>query len=248
MKNIKIYLMLTTLILLLASCSADTENIMPEIPNDEVKLYILDDIHERWYTRFLLTIGDNEIYFEGLARQWNEAPTPITADLTGDGIPEIIVIFDTSLGIGINIQEIHIFDGVTFEKYEVRCPIEILDEHLTLTADDEHYYVDTGTKMFIINKADITNRLNETDEIKNYDLYIQAEYLSELPDYYFFCMYIIQNEVLHAYLPINVGGTLFYGMIEIIYEFVENKFVFTNIKVISEDFFIIYNEYRLNNR
>jgi hypothetical protein len=196
-----------------------------EKPEHAVELHILwDSLRDGCYTRFLLAVGENEIYFDGLCEVDRDDDYALeSVDLTGDGIPDIAVIFTAGHGTGCLVQEAHIFDGVTFEKYEVRNATDLAHDHLGLSADDDAYYIVTENDIFIINKAEIISKVD-------YDIE-----LFPLPYFDLICEYKIQNERLCAYLPIQVGIVDFCGEIEILYKFDSNFFDLDTISVSGDN-------------
>jgi len=185
----------------------------------DVKLHMLEDsLIDGCYMRFLLTVGDSEIYFDGVCEvDRKEDYTLDVVDLTGDGVADIAVIFTAFHGTGAFIQEAHIFDGITFERYEVRNAVDLAHGHLGLSADEKAYYINTGIDTFAINKADTYS-----------SIYSQS---FALPFFGLICEYKVQDGHLYAYLPIQVGVSEYYGRIEVLYKFDSSCFDLGGITV-----------------
>ena len=223
-KDVKriVFALFLAAIIMLSSCSGTTD-IKSEY-NTNWKLDILQDsLVDGCYTRFLLASGNKKIYFDGLCEvDKREDYTLAVVDLTGDSIPEIAVIFTVAHGTGCLIQEAHIFDGVTFDRYEVRDAVDLAYGHLSLSADDAAYYITGESETFVIDKAEIISK---------------ADYgakLFPLPFFEFICEYKIQDGHLYAYLPIQAGMTEFCGGIEILYKLNSNFFDCESITVNME--------------
>ena len=189
----------------------------------DVKLHMLEDsLIDGCYKQFLLTVGDREIYFDGVCEvDRKEDYTLDVVDLTGDGVADIAVIFTATHGTGCHIQEAHIFDGVTFERYEVRNAVDLVYGHLGLSADERTYYINTGSDTLAINKADTYS-----------SIYNQS---FALPFFGLICEYKVRDGHLYAYLPIQVGVSEYYGRIEIMYKFDAGCFDLGHIMVEGEN-------------
>jgi len=110
-KRIAIIIIILLAAAVCAACSANAEESVPstvqngaaysenaqeeaadDISPDDPKLEVLEDsLVDGGYTRFLLTAGDNAVYFEGNLVT-NRSAELFVADLTGDGVGDIVVM------------------------------------------------------------------------------------------------------------------------------------------------------------
>jgi hypothetical protein len=188
--------------------------------DDAPKLEVIQDsLIDGVYTRFLLTIGGKEVYFDGeMALNRHGDEELIIADLTGDGIKDTAVFFTKSHGTGVSVPDIHIFDGVTLERYTVKDAVEIANEQVKASADDNHFYVAYGSETLIINKAELDT---------------PPENLSSAPAWGNICYYEIHDGYLYAAIAVQVSPAEFYGAIRIKYEFTANGFEFDSLELLS---------------
>ena len=93
----------------------------------------------------MLKTEEKEILFNGTYNSYvcfSSTTGYYNTDVTGDGVKDNIIILTSESGIGINEEEIHIFDGETDKEIHIADSIEYLTTHgITLSADEENYYV-----------------------------------------------------------------------------------------------------------
>ena len=217
---------------LYVSCSANADeneqgaginihNSTADETSNDVKLEVItDSLNDGLYTQFLLISGDREVYFDGrLALNRAGSEEVIVADLTGDNIPDIAVMFVWGYGTGVSVPEIYIFDGVTLEKYEVKDAVEIATEQIKSTADDDYFYVAYENDTLVINKSEL--------DILFENLFPTAGWGS-------IYNYAIYNGELYAYMAPQISAAGFYGTIIIKYEFNANRFDYNSIELYDE--------------
>ena len=205
-----------------SSYDLEPMNIIPEPPPDDdsyIKFKILEDnAVDGVYRQFLLTVGDTEIYIDGMLSH-NRSEEIVTADLTGDGVEDIIVMLTKYTGTGVSVPEIHIFDGVTLEKYEVIDAVDIATEQLTASGDDDYFYVISDDDTLIIDKSVIgAARENQPEQ----------------PGWGSIYYYAVYENNLYAQVLNQVSFSEFYGTVLIKYEFDDNKFIFNSVELTHE--------------
>jgi hypothetical protein len=238
-KNIKcaiVFLLLLAAILTLWSCESSTtdadDNLHLMLSESGVDVYLLkDSIPNGHYTQFLLAAGDIETYFDGYALYRNNpGDCKMTfVDLSGDSIADIAVFFLADTGTSAHTENAHVFDGTTFEHYEVISALDIAHENLALSADDDFYYIDTGKDRVAVSKSAIISRGRYVTDITE---------LFPLPFFELVYSYKIQDGRLCASLPIQVGITQFCGEIEITYKLDSKCFVLDDIGIVLKSEFI----------
>ena len=189
---------------------------------DNVHLTAVESsLTEGFYTEFILSANNREISFNGMCRENRINEKLSVADITGDGMPDIVAIFNTGGGTGTNTEEIHIFDGVTLEKYEISDVMSILKERVKCSADEKKYYLKIDGSEYTIDKS-----LLETTPDKLGD-----EPYFELIHYY----YEIESSVV-AIVPIQVGMSEYYGHLQFLYEFQDGVFHVSDITMLDYNF------------
>ena len=109
-----------------------SRKLLAEIPMQNIHLYALDweeeDINQSGvYKKILLDINGKQKYFSWtLDKSEAFKPQLILSDLNNDKINELIVIFTSDRGTGIDVQKVHVFDTITFSEITVADPLEII--------------------------------------------------------------------------------------------------------------------------
>lgn len=179
---------------------------------DDIQLEFMEDsLSGGQYTQFMLTAQNNEVYFDGICSSGRTDTRDILhlADLTGDGMPEVIVIFTTGSGTGVNQQEVHIFDGVTLKEHNIRSIEDIIQNEVSVSADDENFYVKTAETEVTIEKSSLEST---------------GKWLFITPNMSMIYTYEVFANNLYGIVPIQVGITEFSGNIEVAYEFDSDGF------------------------
>lgn len=142
-------------------------------------------------------------------------PTVQVEDLTGDGYPDIVLLF-TNTGT-VHWSHARVFDGVTLTEYDV--DYNSAWASFSSTADANAFHVQIGDDTYTIEKS----ILGDTEPFFDYVVTQNFYYDS------------IENGILHRSLPCQLGETTFYGSIEIDFAFTNGEFVpVTTTYVISE--------------
>lgn len=165
---------------------------------------------------FLLTVGT---YSKTVKSNYGytEIPTVCVEDLTGDGYPEIVLIFAYEQGpSSLHRSYTRVLDGVTLEEYE--NPNRSVQEYVTFSADENAYYIECANGKHTIEKS----RFNTDKTLFDSVVIGNTEYDS------------IQNGKLHRSLPCQFGEALFYGSIEIDYAFADGQFVCESCEFVTD--------------
>ena len=143
------------------------------------------------YSRFSLTA-------DGIAREFtgtmiaSRAPEIYRADFTGDGADDAAVIFLTAGGTGVQMEEIHVFDGDSWEEIPCVEPIPYLDENAQVGSDASDYWVVIGR-----GEARVDKRALSTPEERRY----------EKPGYGQRLSYEVRDNTLFCRIPLWISPT-----------------------------------------
>ena len=181
-KSIAFFLILSVILLSLASCtmqgSADpdatqgtqpesdstSQSDVPDVPDitpltpETVSVSPKADEDDKGsgmhYTEFVLRTPDRDITFSGRMFVYSENKIYVE-DLTGDGYPEAVVIFERDRGTGVHVEEVHVFDGRTLAEYPVEDMIKTLNGYLELSSDDEDFIIRISESTYRISKSSL---------------------------------------------------------------------------------------------
>lgn len=127
-----------------------------------IPTHVHKEYPESWYSEFQLTTPVGKRSFSGLQMIEDISRMELhLADLTGDGAEEYIVMLVPGYGTGPIKHDLHIFDGVTLDEYDVSEVWSILSEVTAFTSDDSHYYIDAANVLVSVSKEDAQNELTD---------------------------------------------------------------------------------------
>ncbi|MBQ9134220.1 MAG: hypothetical protein IJX64_06785 [Clostridia bacterium] len=168
------------------------------------------------YTEFMLKVGEKEKQFSGKCF-WLDisihAPTVHVEDLTDDGYPEIIVVFECNSGTCTYQEDIHVFDSRTLEEYEVEKVYETIGNYVPITIDDKAFYLQT------------TDGVRKIDKMVFYPDY-EPENLWNRIDLTSMYRYSVSDGVLRITMQCQIAPSAAYGAVVANYAFENGKFVY----------------------
>lgn len=118
-----------------------------------IPTHVHEEHPESWYGEFLLSTPVGDRSFSGIQLIEDFTHTELhLADLTGDGAEEFIVMLVPGYGTGTIQHDLHVFDGVTLEEYDVSEVWSLLSEVTSFSSDDRYYYIDAANLLACISK------------------------------------------------------------------------------------------------
>lgn len=167
------------------------------------------------YTEFILKIGDRYKMFTGYCLgedHWRREM--YIDDLTGDGVNDITIVFQTSHGTGVAAEDIHVFDGVTLEEYAVEPLYDTIGEHINFSADEDFCYLQ------------ITDAVYRFDKQSLYPDYEKKDWF-DTPATNNVYSFSVADGLLAIKMPCQYTNTLkAIGYITAYYEFKNSEFVY----------------------
>jgi len=204
------------LIFLLSACAEP-------LTMDDIKLMGQESsLRDGQYTGFILSVKGKDISFTGVCNLYNVSDKIIVSDVTGDDMPDICVVFTTASGTGVRLEEIHIFDGVTLEKYHISDIQSVLDEHVNSYSDDENYYIIADDIEYAVEKSRVP---------------ITPENTPDKAFFEFLRRYEVEEKAIVSVIPIQIGMFDFFGHIKISYAFKDNTFHADKIEISEDDYY-----------
>ena len=211
-----IKLISTAILIFLLSACAEPLTI------DDVKLTGQESsLRDGQYTGFILSVKGKDVSFTGACNLYNVSDKIIISDVTGDGMPDICVVFITASGTGVRLEEIHIFDGVTLEKYQITDIQSVLDEHVDPYSDDENFFVIADETEYKVAKSLVP---------------ITPENSPDEAFFEFHRLYEVEENTIVSVIPIQIGMFDFFGHIKVSYAFKDSYFSADVIEISEDDY------------
>ena len=164
------------------------------------------------YTEFIVKVGEKEKRL-GTEYANDTEPTVYVEDLTKDGAPEIIVIFESDHGVAVHKEDIYILDVDTLEEYEVEKVYGTIGNYVPITVDDKAFYLQT---------TDGVHEIDKTVFSPDYE----AEDLWNRIDLTSMYRYSVSDGILRITMQCQIAPSAAYGAVVANYAFENGKFVY----------------------